>query len=103
MNEKRTLAWSGSLFDLTAPPPKQSEPVHQQLRRSSSCLSLNKSSDALASHPKPLIRTSSTTSLLLREPPREFIGARIVRGPDWRWGKQDGLSTHILLTARGMN
>ena len=24
-----------------------------------------------------------------------FIGARVVRGPDWKWGKQDGGDGHV--------
>ena len=25
----------------------------------------------------------------------EGVGARVVRGPDWRWGKQDGGEGHV--------
>ena len=25
----------------------------------------------------------------------EFVGARVVRGPDWKWGKQDGGEGHV--------
>ena len=25
----------------------------------------------------------------------EFIGCRVVRGPDWKWGKQDGGEGHV--------
>lgn len=27
-------------------------------------------------------------------PPLESIGYRVVRGPDWKWGKQDGGDGH---------
>lgn len=35
-------------------------------------------------------RSLSSTSLLLRTPQFELIGSRVVRGPDWKWKKQDG-------------
>lgn len=25
----------------------------------------------------------------------EYVGYRVVRGPDWRWGKQDGGEGHV--------
>ena len=28
-------------------------------------------------------------------PPIEFIGSRVVRGPDWKWDKQDGGEGHV--------
>lgn len=24
-----------------------------------------------------------------------FVGARVIRGPDWKWGKQDGGEGHL--------
>lgn len=40
--------------------------------------------------PQQLLRSHSSLSLLLRTPQTELIGCRVVRGPNWRWGKQDG-------------
>ena len=42
-----------------------------------------------------LVRSFSSSSLLMRTPPVEFIGSRVVRGPDWKWGKQDGGEGHV--------
>ncbi|CAF0959518.1 unnamed protein product, partial [Brachionus calyciflorus] len=28
-------------------------------------------------------------------PLAKFIGSRVVRGPDWKWGKQDGGEGHV--------
>ena len=44
-----------------------------------------------------LVKTMSSSSLLsaVRKPPLEFIGTRVVRGPDWKWGKQDGGEGHV--------
>lgn len=25
---------------------------------------------------------------------KEFVGTRVVRGPDWNWAKQDGMKKH---------
>lgn len=48
----------------------------------------------------PFIRYTTPTSLGVRVPPRKgsgkiqlkgiFVGAKVVRGPDWEWGQQDG-------------
>lgn len=35
--------------------------------------------------------TSGTTTTIVSRPPRftmEGVGARVIRGPDWKWGKQ---------------
>lgn len=35
--------------------------------------------------------TSSTSATIVSRPPRftmEGVGARVIRGPDWKWGKQ---------------
>ena len=37
-----------------------------------------------------IFKSYSSTNLSMRSPPVEFIGCRVVRGPDWKWGKQDG-------------
>lgn len=37
-----------------------------------------------------IYRSFSRTSLLLKLPQYELIGSRVVRGPDWKWKKQDG-------------
>ena len=37
----------------------------------------------------------SGTSLQANKPPVEFIGSRVVRGPDWKWEKQDGGEGHV--------
>lgn len=29
------------------------------------------------------------------EPTAEGIGYRVIRGPDWKWGKQDGSDGHV--------
>jgi hypothetical protein len=42
-----------------------------------------------------LTRSTSNNSLLMRTPPIELIGSRVVRGPDWKWGKQDGGEGHV--------
>lgn len=26
---------------------------------------------------------------------KEFVGARVVRGPDWNWAKQDGMTKNF--------
>lgn len=26
---------------------------------------------------------------------QQFVGARVIRGPDWKWGKQDGGEGHL--------
>jgi hypothetical protein len=44
---------------------------------------------------KPLLRSYSSSSLLMREPQYELIGSRVVRGPGWKWGKQDGGEGHV--------
>ncbi|CAF0858490.1 unnamed protein product [Brachionus calyciflorus] len=40
-------------------------------------------------------KSFSSTSLLLRTPQTELIGCRVVRGPNWKWGKQDGGEGHV--------
>lgn len=42
-----------------------------------------------------MMRSYSSLSLLMREPPKELIGCRIVRGPNWKWGRQDGMKLVI--------
>lgn len=37
---------------------------------------------------------SSVTNRLRTNMP-EGVGARVVRGPDWKWGKQDGGEGHV--------
>jgi hypothetical protein len=37
-----------------------------------------------------MFRSYSSSSLLMREPQYELIGSRVVRGPNWKWGRQDG-------------
>lgn len=37
----------------------------------------------------------STTPRVARVNMVEGVGARVVRGPDWKWGKQDGGEGHV--------
>lgn len=37
-----------------------------------------------------MLRSYSSLSLLMREPQYELVGCRVVRGPNWKWGRQDG-------------
>lgn len=37
----------------------------------------------------------STTNRVARVNMVEGVGARVVRGPDWKWGKQDGGEGHV--------
>lgn len=41
----------------------------------------------------------NTSTPSLRPPARavvvEGVGARVIRGPDWKWGKQDGGDGHV--------
>jgi len=39
--------------------------------------------------------TSSAPNRVVRVNMVEGVGARVVRGPDWKWGKQDGGEGHI--------
>lgn len=32
--------------------------------------------------------SSSSTTVVQRQPRMEGVGARVIRGPDWKWGKQ---------------
>lgn len=32
--------------------------------------------------------SSSNTAVVQRQPRMEGVGARVIRGPDWKWGKQ---------------
>lgn len=36
-----------------------------------------------------------TTARIAKLNLMEFVGARVVRGPDWKWGKQDGGEGHV--------
>jgi hypothetical protein len=68
--------------------------LESNLRKSGSLQNLNKiGSNKLGK--KSLMRSSSSLNLVLRNPPIEFIGSRVVRGPDWKWGKQDGKRVFI--------
>lgn len=67
------------------------------IKKASSVLSLdeikkvgNENGESEIKPLKPLLRSYSSSSLLMREPQYELIGSRVVRGPDWKWGKQDG-------------
>jgi hypothetical protein len=93
MDSSKVLSWSSSMSNIA--PARLTQMQSEHMKRSTSCLSLINPSLVsplpLSISPKPLLKSTSTTSLLLREPPKEFIGARVVRGPNWKWGKQDGL------------
>ena len=39
--------------------------------------------------------SSSNSNRVVRVNMMEGVGARVVRGPDWKWGKQDGGEGHI--------
>ena len=39
--------------------------------------------------------TSGGPSRVVRVNVMEGVGARVVRGPDWKWGKQDGGEGHV--------
>ena len=39
--------------------------------------------------------SSNTNTRSVRINVMEGVGARVVRGPDWKWGKQDGGEGHI--------
>lgn len=39
---------------------------------------------------QPMLRSYSSSSLLMRPPHIELVGSRVVRGPNWKWGRQDG-------------
>ena len=34
-------------------------------------------------------------SSLIENPLQSLIGSRVIRGPDWKWGKQDGGDGHV--------
>jgi hypothetical protein len=63
--------------------------LDSNLRKSGSLQNLNKIGSNKLSK-RSLMRSSSSLNLVMRHPPIEFIGSRVVRGPDWKWGKQDG-------------
>ena len=54
-------------------------------------------SSALAIDPGASTSSSSNTnaSRSVRINVMEGVGARVIRGPDWKWGKQDGGEGHI--------
>ena len=37
----------------------------------------------------------SNSNRIVRVNTMEGVGARVVRGPDWKWGKQDGGDGHV--------
>lgn len=37
-----------------------------------------------------MMRSYSSTNLMMRAPQTELVGCRVVRGPNWKWGRQDG-------------
>ena len=39
--------------------------------------------------------STSTSNRVARVTMMEGVGARVVRGPDWKWGKQDGGEGHV--------
>lgn len=39
--------------------------------------------------------SSNTTTRGVRMNVMDGVGARVVRGPDWKWGKQDGGEGHV--------
>lgn len=39
--------------------------------------------------------SSSTSNRIARVSMMEGVGARVARGPDWKWGKQDGGEGHV--------
>jgi len=63
--------------------------LDSNLRKSGSLQNLSKIGMNKLSK-KSLTRSSSSLNLVMRHPPVEFMGSRVVRGPDWKWGKQDG-------------
>jgi hypothetical protein len=79
--------------------------TQDSIKRSASCLNLNQPEQPEQQQlqqrpspqisPRPILCATSSTSLLLREPQEEFVGARVVRGPNWKWGKQDGGEGHV--------
>ena len=38
---------------------------------------------------------SAAPNVSVDQPLSIFLGARVVRGPDWKWGKQDGGDGHL--------
>lgn len=39
--------------------------------------------------------TASSSNRVVRASLMEGVGSRVVRGPDWKWGKQDGGEGHV--------
>lgn len=39
--------------------------------------------------------SSSASNRVVRVNMMEGVGARVARGPDWKWGKQDGGEGHV--------
>lgn len=39
-----------------------------------------------------MAQSTKTTGTILTSYSKDLIGSRVVRGPDWKWGKQDGIS-----------
>lgn len=53
------------------------------------------SSSVIAIDPGASTSSANTNTRSVRINVMEGVGARVVRGPDWKWGKQDGGEGHI--------
>lgn len=65
------------------------------MNRSDSLRSETAMSSVLAIDPGASTSTTNTNARSVRINVMEGVGARVVRGPDWKWGKQDGGEGHI--------
>ncbi|XP_005102534.2 E3 ubiquitin-protein ligase MIB1 [Aplysia californica] len=65
------------------------------MNRSESLRSDTAMSSVLAIDPGASTSSSNTNTRSVRINVMEGVGARVVRGPDWKWGKQDGGEGHI--------